>query len=85
MEKAVHQNEPSRRHKFHGKGENITKPVRRIVMLFDILYWAILTVISVGTCWLITGTDGAIFLLLVCALGGLFLIFESKIHPHPNQ
>ncbi len=53
--------------------------------MFDILYWAFITVIGVGTGWLIAGTNGVVFLSLVCAVGGLMLIVESKLHPRSNQ
>lgn len=53
--------------------------------MFGTLYWILITAISVGLGWLVTGVYGAVFLGLVCVLGGVFLFIEHKIHPSPER
>lgn len=44
------------------------------------LWWAFLTVVGVGSGFLINGFSGAVFMAAISVLGAAFLLFEHKFH-----
>ncbi|WP_371375458.1 hypothetical protein [Sporomusa aerivorans] len=49
--------------------------------MFEFLWWALLQVIGTGLGYYTAGVQSAIFMALVGALGGVFLLIEKKLHP----